>query len=234
MFTFIQINPNFLHISSTYNFDSSRSIAYLHNVLLHNYFLLDVCKSSYTTLFSVIGLKKATNIQHITKHRQISSFQMPPFYHSLNRDHAASVFTLIPVQLLPSLLFSCRYKTDAVTERDCIVTGVFVLQNGYDRSSSVDQRNSSLLNDSEEDDDDYDNEKETVLVDADTAAQLYANVTPTTPTNNTSFTVRHMRVVDWPPERSLPSDKKTLLTLHSQLMECQQSQGKERILVHCL
>jgi len=65
--------------------------------------------------------------------------------------------------------------------------------------------------------------------------QLYANMpqTSTKPTT-TTFTVRHMRVLDWPPGRAFPHDQKTLLTLYSQLVECQKNRRKDRFLIHCL
>jgi len=66
---------------------------------------------------------------------------------------------------------------------------------------------------------------------------LYANVPPaTTKTSTTTFTVRHMRVLDWPAGRSIPHNKKTLLTLYSHLAECQKNRSKEkdRFLIHCL
>jgi len=61
-------------------------------------------------------------------------------------------------------------------------------------------------------------------------AQPYANVPPATQT----FTVRHMRVLDWPAGRAIPQDKKTLLTLYSQLVDCQQNRDRDRFLIHCL
>jgi len=62
---------------------------------------------------------KATNIQHITKHRQISLLQIPPFSQSWTTLHP-SLPWLHYNQYHACLLFSCRYNTDAVTERDCI------------------------------------------------------------------------------------------------------------------
>ena len=64
--------------------------------------------------------------------------------------------------------------------------------------------------------------------------QLYANVpqAPSRPTS--SFTVRHIRVLEWPAGRSFPHDKKTLLTLYSLLVECKQNPSKDRFLIHCL
>ena len=65
--------------------------------------------------------------------------------------------------------------------------------------------------------------------------QLYANVPPASQSSpTTSFTVKHMRVLDWPAGREFPHDKKTLLTLYSQLVECQQDRDKDRFLIHCL
>ena len=64
---------------------------------------------------------------------------------------------------------------------------------------------------------------------------LYANVPPARGSSPVvSFTVRHMRVLDWPAGRPFPHDPSTLLTLHSQLIECQQDRGKDHFLIHCL
>jgi len=64
---------------------------------------------------------------------------------------------------------------------------------------------------------------------------LYANMpqASTKPTT-TTFTVKHMRVLDWPPGRAFPHDQKTLLTLYSQLVECQKNRRRDRFLIHCL
>jgi len=70
---------------------------------------------------------------------------------------------------------------------------------------------------------------------ADDEVALYANVpSPAGSAAVTSFTLRHMRLLDWPAGRSFPQDPNTLLTLHSQLAESQQDRDTDRFLIHCL
>lgn len=52
--------------------------------------------------------------------------------------------------------------------------------------------------------------------------------------STSEFSVRHVRVTDWPAGRAFPADPDTLLTLHAQLAECRLDRTTDRVLVHCL
>lgn len=122
-------------------------------------------------------------------------------------------------------------------------SAVCTLQRGYSGPRSS-KRMSSLSTDSDESDEEngvvnkeVGDEDTPERLPADDDTPTYANVTPAvSPSSGTSFTVRHLRVLDWPAGRAFPDHKSTLLMLYSQLVECQQNkdQNNDRFLVHCL
>jgi len=111
------------------------------------------------------------------------------------------------------------------------VSDVRVLQS-FSSGSFSGPRTSALSVDSDDDSDvEEDGDEEIVETPADSDQVLYANMSQS---SDQSFTVKHMRVLDWPAGRSYPHDKKTLLTLYSQLIECQKDRSKDHFLIHCL
>ena len=100
--------------------------------------------------------------------------------------------------------------------------------------SSINYRRSSAY-DTDSDDEDVEMNPNAQETEQSADNQLYANVPPVQDqTRTTSFTVKHMRVLDWAAGHSFPRDKNTLLTLYSLLVDCQQNRSKDRFLIHCL
>jgi len=113
------------------------------------------------------------------------------------------------------------------------------MQSGFRDSTQLTKQNSSDDDETDDDDDDDDKPDDDSKyltpngVHLNTVEPVYANMALTTD-NKPTLTVRHMHVLNWPSDSELPMDYSSLITLYSEVNDCQRNSPGGRILVHCL